>query len=206
MASTFAPIFKVIAIDTIDGSVDFAGPTDTNNPASTGRTANHQWCMSLVNNNNQNTFGFDSNLKAGRIWNSVWNDYADFQLLSDKLVPGKCYYDTSDGAMICKDRCQLSVIGIASDTFAQVVGLRQDIQQVPIAVSGWALAFVDQEYPCGTPLTNNENGDLTEMTLEEKRNYPERLVAIYKRKEIEVEFGTETKKIQVNGRHWVKVK
>ena len=84
--------------------------------------------------------------------------------------------------------------------------MRQDVRQVPIAVSGWALAYVDQEYPCGTPLTNDQDGNLTEMTLEEKRNYPERLVGIYKRKELETEFGTESKKINVNGRHWVKVK
>lgn len=142
---------------------------------------------------------------ADKIWNSVWNDYADFQLLNDEYIPGKCYFDTADGARICDERCQLSVVGIASDTFAQVVGKREDQKQVPIAVAGWALAYVDQEYPCGTPLTNNERGELTEMTLTEKRDYPERLVAIYKKKEMDEFFGTETK-VRVNGRHWVKVK
>jgi hypothetical protein len=142
---------------------------------------------------------------ATRIWNAVWNDLADFQLLNDELVFGACYFDTKDGARICNERCQLSVIGIASDTYGFGLGLNP-VSQVPIAVAGWVLAFVDNEYPCGTPLTNNEKGMLTEMTLEEKMHYPERLVAIYKRKEMDKLWGPEGKKIEVKDRHWVRVK
>lgn len=143
---------------------------------------------------------------AQKVWNAVWNDFADFQLLCDRLEYGKCYIDTPDGAMLATQRCQMSVIGLASDTFGHAAGARNDVVQVPIAVAGWALAYVDREYPCGTPLTNDENGNLTEMTLQEKRDFPERLVAIYKRKELEEEFGPKDCKIKVNGRHWVKVK
>lgn len=143
-----------------------------------------------------------------RIWNAVWNDIADFQLLNDELIAGKCYFDTKDGARICNERCQMSVIGIASDTFGYGVGTRADegIKQVPVAVCGWVLAYVDREYECGTVLTNNEDGILVEMTREEKLEYPERIVAIYKRKEAEEQWGPENSKIEVNGRHWVKVK
>ena len=119
---------------------------------------------------------------------------------------GKCYYDTYDGAKICNERCQMATIGIASDTFAQIVGKVQNTKQVPIAVAGWVLAHVDKEYPCGTPLTNDKDGNLTEMTMQEKRDYPERMIGIYKRKELDASFGPENSKIHVNGRHWVKVK
>ena len=44
------------------------------------------------------------------------------------------------------------------------------------------------------------------MTLEEKRNYPERLVATYKRKEMQERFGFQDNYIEVDNRHWVKVK
>lgn len=142
-----------------------------------------------------------------KIWSAVWNDIADFQLLNDELIYGKCYFDTKDGARICDKRCQLSVIGIASDTFGYGLGTGANTHhEVPIAVAGWVLAYVDDEYECGTPLTNNENGDLTAMTLEEKQNYPERIVAIYKRKEMQELWGPDERKIQVNDRHWVKVK
>lgn len=144
---------------------------------------------------------------ATKIWNAVWNDVADFQLLADKLEFGRCYFDTKDGAMICNQRCQMSVIGIASDTFGYGVGSGANPnREVPIAVAGWVLAFVDKEYECGTPLTNDEFGNLTAMTRDEKMEYPERIVAIYKRKELDALWGPEGQKIQVNNRHWVKVK
>lgn len=144
---------------------------------------------------------------AERVWNAVWNDYADFQKLNDQLVYGKVYYDTVEGAKICNQRCQLSVIGVATDTFGHAVGSGAHYgHELPIAVAGWVLAFVDKEYPCGTPLTNDESGNLTEMTIEEKMKYPERLVAIYKKRELDEFFGPNHSKIKVNGRHWVKVK
>lgn len=141
-----------------------------------------------------------------RIWNAVWNDLADYQLLNDELIYGKCYADTKDGARLCTERCQLSVIGIASDTFGYGLGTGANQKEVPIAVAGWVLAYVDQEYECGTPLTNDAHGNLTKMTREEKMEYPERIVAIYKRKEMDNQWGPDHAKIQVNGRHWVKVK
>ncbi len=144
---------------------------------------------------------------AQRVWNAVWNDVADFQLLNDKLIYGKCYYDTKEGAKICTERCQMSAIGMASDTFGFAAGTGANPgSEVPIAIGGWMLAYVDQEYPSGTPLTNDENGDLTEMTKEEKREYPERLLAIYKKPETSEKWGPENRQIEVNGRHWVKVK
>lgn len=145
-------------------------------------------------------------IRGARVWNAVWNDVADFQLLNDQLIAGKCYIDHIEGARIAFERCQLGVIGIASDTFGHAVGVGANEKEVPIAVCGWVLAYVDQEYPCGTPLTNDEHGNLTEMTLEEKRNYPERMVGIYKKPEKNEEFGPNGSKIKVNGRHWVKVK
>jgi hypothetical protein len=146
----------------------------------------------------------DQQIIASKIWNNVWNDMADFQDLSDELLYGKCYYDTLEGAKICNVRCQQSVIGIASNTFGYALG--SDENKVPIAVSGWVLACVDTTYVPGTPLTNSTEGNLTEMTLEEKRNYPERLIAIYKKKESKEYWGPENQKIKVDNRHWVKVR
>lgn len=144
--------------------------------------------------------------KAEKVWNSVWNDIADFQLLNDELIPGKCYIDHIEGARIAYERCQLGVIGIASDTFGYGVGAGANDNEVPIAVAGWVLAYVDDEYPCGTPLTCDQEGNLTEMSIDEKRSFPERIVGIYKKREIREEFGTNDNKIKVNGRHWIKVK
>jgi hypothetical protein len=151
--------------------------------------------------------GNGGEFKASKVWGAVWNDYADFQKLNDKLVYGKTYYDTVEGAKICTQRCQMGLMGVATNTFGLSVGQGANYgMEIPIAVSGWVLAYVDKEYATGTPLTNDENGNLTEMTLEEKRNYPERLIATYKKKELDTEWGIEGKKVPVDGRHWVQVK
>ncbi|MFN3697142.1 MAG: hypothetical protein ACK4VO_06855 [Pseudobdellovibrio sp.] len=156
---------------------------------------------------NDNTNTITGEFQAIKVWNAVWNDIADFQKLDDQLVYGKCYFDTLSGAKICTQKCQKSVIGIASDTFGFGVGSgNSDTKnEVPIAVAGWTLAFVDQEYEPGTALTNDQQGNLTKMSIIEKLFYPERMIAIYKRKETKSEFGTSDKRISVNGRHWVKV-
>jgi len=153
------------------------------------------------------TAGLDMELIADKFWNAVWNDVADFQLLysDEEMIPGKCYYDTAEGAKICDKECQMSVIGIASNTFGFGVGARTE-RAVPIAVAGWTLSFVDKEYPTGTPLMNNADGDLTEMPRDMIKEYPERIVALYKKKEPNKLWGPLTKEIKVNGRHWVKVK
>ena len=154
--------------------------------------------------NGSNDITPDQEFIALKVWNAIFNDIADFQELDDELVYGKCYYDTVNGAAICNTRCQESVIGIASDTFGYALGTGNG--GVPIAISGWVLAFVDKEYRIGIPLTNNKYGTLTEMTLAEKQMYPERIVAIYKKKEPLKSWGPENKKIEVNNRHWVKIK
>jgi hypothetical protein len=147
---------------------------------------------------------YDGFFYATKTYNPVYNDIADFQDVIDEIIPGMCYYDTYEGAKLCTQRCQMAVMGIASDTFGMSVGSDSNKEKIPVAISGWVLAYVDQIYPCGTPLTNDENGYLTEMTKEEKSEYPERLIATYKKSEELDSWGPEC--INVNDRHWVKVK
>lgn len=142
---------------------------------------------------------------AQKVWNAVWNDYADFQKLDDKLVAGKCYVDTKSGAKIAVERCQMGVMGIATDTFGMAVGQGVNPAEVPLAVAGWVLAYVDREYAIGTPLTCDAYGNLTEMSIQEKRDFPERILATYKRREDNLEFGDGDITIKVDGRHWVKI-
>ena len=154
---------------------------------------------------NATRLNYDGYFYATRVYNAVWNDIADFQDLDDELIPGKCYYDDLYGAKICYIRCQQSVIGIASDTYGYGVGQSSGKRQVPIAVCGWVLAYVNGNCERGDALTNDYDGNLIKMTEEEKRRYPERIVAIYKKRETEEYYGP-NKEIKVNGRHWVKVK
>jgi len=152
---------------------------------------------------NATRMNYDGYFYATRVYNAVYADFADFQNLNDELVYGKCYYDTYDGARICNEYCQQGVIGIASDTYGQSCGIDNSKKyQVPISVGGWVLAYVDKEYQIGTPLTNDYNGNLTEIHKEDKLLYPERILATYKKKEREVMWNG----LVVDNRHWVKIK
>jgi len=153
---------------------------------------------------NSTRLNYDGYFYATKVYNAVYNDIADFQPVDDEVIYGKVYRLTKSGAKICTERCQLGVMGICSDTYGIAAGVGGD-NKAPFAVAGWVLAYVDKEHEPGTPLTNDENGNLTEMTLEDKRNYPERSVAIYDRPEPK-EFWGPNNEIKVNGRHWVKVK
>ena len=84
--------------------------------------------------------------------------------------------------------------------------LEEGKEKLNVAVSGFVLAYVDREYEVGTPLTCTTDGYLTEIKLEDKMKYPERIVATYWKNEPNEEWGLENKKVRVNGRKWVKVK
>ena len=158
---------------------------------------------STLDPSNTTRLNYDGYFYATRVYNAVYNDIADFQDLDDILDYGKCYIDMGEGVKIANKRCQRGVIGIASDTYGFAVGQKNEgVNQVPISIAGWVLAQVDKEYYPGTPLTNDEWGQLTEMTPSEKVSFPERILAIYRKPERELYWNN----IEVNERHWVKVK
>ena len=148
-------------------------------------------------------------LTANKVYNAVYNDIADhLPLLDDEIQYGKCYrYSDEGGATLCDGYMQKGVIGMASDTFGFGVGENKEVKQVPIAIGGFVLAYLDESYKymSGDCLTNDANGFLTLMSDTDKRNYPERIVATYMRKETEKTYGVNNE-INVDGRHWVKVK
>lgn len=140
---------------------------------------------------------------GGKVWNSVWNDLAEFRplKLGEKAVPGKAYIITPNGLEISTKRAQQGCIGICSDTFGfSLGGTLEDESKIAIGVSGWVLAYVDKEYPLGTALTCANKGILTKMRWYEKLLFPERLLGLLDQK------PTEYNKLPVNGRSWVKIK
>lgn len=149
--------------------------------------------------------GYNGYMYASRVYNAIYVDIADFHALKDRLIYGKCYYDTPNGAKICNKRCQKSMIGMASDTYGFGIGAAKS-QNVPIAIGGWVLAYVKKEYEPGTVLTNDKNGNLVKMKWWEKLFFPERMVGIYHRKEEEETWGPKDAIIIVDGRHWIKIK
>lgn len=146
-------------------------------------------------------------IKSAAVYNAVWNDLADCIPVDDecKIEPGYCY--CFDGEKYYKATKYLDegIIGIDSDTYGMNMGHKPGLNQMDVAVAGFVLAYVDKEYKPGTPLTCTENGYLTEIKKEDKIEYPERIVATYWKSEPAGEWGSDDRKVKVNGRKWVKV-
>ena len=145
---------------------------------------------------------------AGKVYHAVWNDISDAIEVQDTLKtdPGYCYFFDGKEYHRTDKYCQKGIIGIHSDTAGSVLGRKGKHKELDISVGGFVLAYVDKEYAPGTPLTSAPNGRLTKMGLISRILHPERLVATYWKKETNKEWGDETHKVEVNGRHWVKVR
>ena len=141
------------------------------------------------------------------VYNAVWNDLADCIPVDDecKVEPGYCY--CFDGERYYKSSKYLDegIIGIDSDTYGMNMGHKPGLNQMDVAVAGFVLAYVDKEYKPGTPLTCAKNGYLTKIKLKDKIRYPERVVATYWKSELADEWGSDSRKVKVNGRKWVKI-
>ena len=143
-----------------------------------------------------------------QITGAVFNDLADAIPVGegDILEAGYCYGFDGEHYTKTSEYLQKSYIGIHSDTYGFKLGHEEGKEKLNVAVSGFVLAYVDKEYEVGTPLTCTADGYLTEIKLEDKIKYPERVAATYWKNEPNEEWGPEGDKIKVNGRKWVKVK
>ena len=146
-------------------------------------------------------------IKGASVYNAVWNDLADCIPVDDEceVEPGYCY--CFDGERYYKSTKYLDegIVGIDSDTYGMNMGHKPGLNQMDVAVAGFVLAYVDKEYKPGTPLTCTENGYLTKIKLRDKIRYPERIVATYWKSEPADEWGSDSRKVRVNGRKWVRI-
>ena len=189
--------------------------TDTKNTAGSTNTTSKIYLIGAtsqaanpVTYSNSSVYTQNGQLYASKVWNAVFNDLADAIPVGegDTLEAGYCYGFDGEHYTKTSEYMQKSYIGIHSDTFGFLMGHEEGKEKLNVAVSGFVLAYVDKEYEVGTPLTCTEDGCLTEIKLEDKIKYPERVVATYWKNEPNEEWGPEGKKVKVNGRRWVKVK
>ena len=136
------------------------------------------------------------------------NDITDAIAVPDDcdIKPGCCYYFDGNEYRKTDKYCQKGIIGIHSDTASSSLGKRGKGKELDISIGGFVLAYVDDVYKTGTPLTATKGGKLTKMKLIDRILHPERLVATYWKPELEEEWEYGPKTVEVNGRVWVKVK
>ena len=152
--------------------------------------------------------GTSNSIQAGAVYNAVWNDLTDRIPVDDEcdLEYGKYYCFDGEHYYQSKEYCPEGMIGIHSDTGGFEMGHKDGVKELQCSVAGFVLAYVDKEYPVGTPLTPTCCGYLTEISKKDKMEYPERIVATYWKNEPEEYWGSDHKKVKVNGRKWVKIK
>ena len=179
------------------GVVAFTAPITITN---TTKTAGGFYSGTTDPTTSTGRINFDGKFYATKVYNAVWNDYADHWPKKDESLyyaPGLSYADYGEGLECPKRRADSAIIGIYSDTFGMAVG--KEDKSIPISVTGFVLAYVDKEYKSGTLLTNLSGGILT------KANFVDTLLRRTFAKYIKKENNTLYNGLIVNDRHWVKV-
>lgn len=200
-SSSFKPIFSA---KTQGGSWDvgpchpnthlyFSYATDTNYSAGTNSTTTSIYFT---------TAGY---IYASRVYNAVWNDYAEFRR-AETEEPGRVVIEETFGNMkMSTERLQPGG-SVISDTYGHAMGETQ-MCKTPIAVAGRVLAYPYEDinqYQAGDAVCTGPNGTVSKMTREEIREYPDRIIGIVSEIPTYETWGQEN--IKVNGRIWIKVR
>ena len=132
------------------------------------------------------------------------NDFADFIYTKKPLSSSNAGLAvTRKGDSIVVANKGDFVLGIYSDTYGMSVGSNAygTSNSVPVAVAGFALAYVDKEYKPGTPLAVKSRGRLTKAGLFRRIFNKKSIVGYFDRKETNDLYVS----THVNGRSWIKV-
>lgn len=149
---------------------------------------------------------------AGRVYNAVWNDYAEYRASSSE-EPGRVIIPSTTGiAHLSTERLQ-SGGRVISDTYGHAVG-QSNYANTPVGLSGRVLAYPyknKNEYKIGDAVCSAPGGTVDIMTRDEIKEYPDRIIGIvneipdYDIWEPSREGGGR-EPIHTNGRIWIDVK
>ena len=147
-------------------------------------------------------------IKGEKVYGAVWNDLVDCIEVDDEceLEYGRCYAYNNGKFTKTSKYADKSYIGIHSDTSGFEMGDKGEVKQLKSSVAGYVLAYVDAEYPSGTPLTCSKHGMLTKAHFLTRILHPEMVIATYWKNEPKFVWGAEGNEIEVKGRHWVRIK
>lgn len=156
---------------------------------------------------NSEVYTQNSYLYATKVYNAVWNDYAEYRTYNDGETPyGKVVCENGDDTVsLSQKRLQPGAM-ICSDTFGHCMGKMEN--GIPIAVAGRVLAYPlepreEYNFFIGQAVCAGPNGTVSIMTKDEVKEHPEAIVG-YVSAVPNYELWNE--KILVDGRVWIKVK
>ena len=148
---------------------------------------------------------FTKNVYGARVFNAVFNDYAEYRTTID-LEPGRVVIDNDDGSLSCSSKRLQPGAQVISDTFGHSMGYTENCH-TPLAVAGRVLAYTCQDrnkYHAGMAVCSAPNGTVDIMTREEIKEYPDCIIGIVSEIPQYEVWGTD--KVKVNNRIWIKIK
>lgn len=152
--------------------------------------------------------GVAGNIYGAKVYNAVWNDYAEYRTYNDGETPyGRVVCENGDDSVsLSAKRLQPGAM-ICSDTFGHCMG--EEENGIPIAVAGRVLAYPlepreEYNFFIGQAVCAGPNGTVSIMTKDEVKEYPEAVVGYVSAVPQYEEWGTG--KVKVDGRVWIKVK
>ncbi len=148
---------------------------------------------------------FAKNLSAMRVYNAVFNDYAECRTTID-LTPGHVVIDQDDGSLVCSSKRLQPGAQVISDTYGHLMG-GTDKAKTPIAVAGRVLVYTYQSrenYHAGMAVCSAPNGTVDIMSRAEICEYPDCIVGIVSEIPQYETWGSDN--VKVDGRIWIKVR
>lgn len=145
------------------------------------------------------------NIYALRVFNAVFNDYAECRTTID-LTPGHVVVDQDDGSLVCSSKRLQPGAQVISDTYGHLMG-GTDKARTPIAVAGRVLVYTYQpreNYHAGMAVCSAPNGTVDIMSRAEICEYPDCIVGIVSEIPQYEIWGSDN--VKVDGRIWIKVK
>lgn len=141
------------------------------------------------------------------LYNAAWNDYAEFRQTRIIIEAGRCVREVGDGTLVMTTKRLERGCEIVSDTYGFAIG-ENDICKTPIASTGRVLAYPDKPastFEIGAPVCSGPNGTVSQMTEEEERIYPSRIIGTVS------EIPTYTiwkggNDVPVKGRIWIRIR
>ena len=155
--------------------------------------------------------GVAKNIYGNKVWNGVWNDYAECRE-AETTEPGRCVRESISGVMKITDRRMMRGCKIISDTFGTCMG-ETDKAKTPIGVAGRVLAYPARNrnrFYLGAPVCSGPNGTVDVMSHLEAVLHPECIIGTVSEVPTYKEWTAGTKKnpknIKVDGRIWIYVR
>lgn len=136
------------------------------------------------------------------------NDIAEFRVGQGSILPGRVVQEVGDGTLKIASERLARGCEIVSDTYSFSIG-EDDTTNLPIALTGRVLAYPDKDastFEIGAPVCAGENGTVSQMTEEEERMYPSRILGTVSEIPTYGVWSEGNKNIPVQGRIWIRVR